>query len=146
MPTHPHALAARHAQRQACEAMGIDHAFIAQLVDDFYTRIRADQELGPIFDAVIGDQWGPHLDTMKTFWAAIALQTGEYSGRPMPAHVKIKTIRPEHFPQWLALFEATLDDIAPNPETKAFFLERAQRIAHSFQSHMFYDPAKVYSA
>ena len=146
MAPHPHALNARHIQRQACEAMGIDRAFISLLVDTFYDRVRENDEIGPLFDEIIQDDWGPHLDTMKQFWASIALQSGEYSGRPLPKHAQIKALKRDHFKIWLALFETTLDDIAPKPEVKTFFLERAQRIAMSFQNHMFYDPAEIYGS
>ena len=32
---------------------------IRQLVDSFYAKIRADSELGPIFDRAIPGDWGP---------------------------------------------------------------------------------------
>jgi hemoglobin len=35
---------------------------IAELVDSFYSRIRSDQLLGPIFADAIGSNWRPHLE------------------------------------------------------------------------------------
>lgn len=120
------------------EAMGVDEAFISDLVDSFYGRIRTDAVLGPVFEAAIGQDWAPHLQTMKQFWASIALNAGTYGGRPIPAHHKhLDKIRPEHFALWLALFAQTLNDIAPSPEAAGFFMERAERIGESFQSILF---------
>ena len=50
-------------------AMGVDEAFIGVLVDRFYEAVRADPELGPVFEAAIGEDWSTHLQTMKHFWA-----------------------------------------------------------------------------
>ena len=43
---------------------------IAALVDQFYTRVRADPQLGPIFNARIED-WNHHLVKLCAFWSAI---------------------------------------------------------------------------
>lgn len=119
-------------------AMGVDDAFISDLVDAFYERVRADAVLGPVFEAAIGEDWEPHLVTMKQFWASIALNAGTYGGRPIPAHHKhLDKIRPEHFALWLSLFAQTLKDIAPSADAAAFFMERAERIGESFQSILF---------
>jgi len=45
---------------------------IAELVDSFYSRIRDDRLLGPIFANAIGSDWGAHLDRMKRFWSSVA--------------------------------------------------------------------------
>ncbi len=47
----------------------------------------------------------------------------------------------ELFPQWLTLFSATLDDIAPSKEAHDWFMETAQRIARSLTLSLFYNPA-----
>ena len=44
------------------------------LVDTFYTRVRADELLGPIFDERIQDRWERHLDLMYRFWPTRATQ------------------------------------------------------------------------
>ena len=131
---------ARQQAHDDASALGIDHDFINLLVDSFYDRIRSHDELGPIFDTAIGDNWGPHLDTMKRFWASVALHDGSYSGRPVPAHMKLEGLNPGMFTTWLGLFEQTLVDIAPTPGTPAFFMERARRIANSLQLNIFYNP------
>lgn len=117
-------------------ALGIDEAYISTLVDTFYARVRAHPVLGPVFETAITD-WEPHLATMKRFWASVALASGTYSGKPVPAHAKHRHIQQWHFNLWLALFEQTLRDTAPAPGAVRYFMERASRIAQSLQYAMF---------
>jgi len=105
---------------------------IEDLVATFYARIRRDTELGPIFTRVIGDDWGPHLKTMCSFWSSVMLTSGRYKGRPIPAHIKISEIEPQHFARWLKLFTKTAHDLFEAPLAEAF-IDRAQRIAESFK-------------
>lgn len=119
-------------------AMGITPDFISKLVDEFYARIRAHTELSVIFDTEIKEEaWPAHLNTMKQFWSSIALYSGAYSGKPVPAHQKLHDVTPEHFGQWLALFDGTLADLSPNHAAHQYLMERADRIAQSFQLAMY---------
>lgn len=132
---------AREAARKDAAAMGITRETVCDLVDTFYGHVRRDPDLGPIFARAVGEDWDPHLATMKRFWSAIVFLDGGYSGRPMPAHMKLKPdIQPAHFERWLALFEATLEEIGASAAAKAAFLDRAGRIAQSFQLQLFYQP------
>lgn len=117
-------------------AMGIDEAFISALVDSFYTRIRRDERLGPIFDDAIHD-WDAHMPVMKAFWSSVVLSTGQYSGKPVPTHMKLEGIEKADFQIWLGLFYKTLEDIAPSEEAIPYFMQRAERIAASLQLAMF---------
>ncbi|MDF1679224.1 group III truncated hemoglobin [Ponticaulis sp.] len=131
----------RIAEKQAeAAAMGVDEAYISDLIDEFYTRVRANETLGPIFEGAIGDHWAPHLSTMKDFWSSMVLSTGRYQGRPMPKHMALKDIQPEHFETWLELFYQTLTDTAPTQEAEDWFIDRAVRIGKSFQLALFYRP------
>lgn len=123
-------------QRRA-NSIGIDEVYISLLVDEFYRRIRTDETLGPIFDEAIGDRWDHHLQRMKSFWASVALNAGTYSGQPVPVHRNLMRVEQPHFQVWLALFRATLQDTAANPEAVDYFMERADRIAESLQLAMF---------
>ena len=127
-----HAFAAR---RQAATdrlraETGIDEAMIDRLVEAFYTRVRDDALIGPIFAERV-EGWGPHLAQMKLFWSSVALSTGVYQGRPMPKHLPLP-IDATHFDRWLALFEATTAEVCP-PAAAAHFMERARRIAESLE-------------
>ncbi|ACI91399.1 protozoan/cyanobacterial globin family protein [Afipia carboxidovorans OM5] len=109
---------------------GIDETLIANVVDEFYTRVRADELIGPIFNTRIAD-WGPHLAQMRAFWGSVALMTGEYHGQPMRKHLPLP-VDAEHFDRWLKLFEETVNDLC-NPKAAEHFMERARRIAESLE-------------
>ncbi len=107
-------------------------AQIRALVHRFYERIRDDAVLGPIFSRVIGDDWSRHLALMCDFWSSVMLSTGRYKGRPVPAHLKIDGVEPDHFTRWLTLFRATARELFVPALAEAFIL-RAERIAESLK-------------
>ncbi|HIG23157.1 group III truncated hemoglobin [Henriciella sp.] len=117
-------------------SLGIDDAFIETFVETFYGRVRENDRLGPIFNGEI-DDWPDHLSKLKDFWASVAMNAGRYSGKPVPAHMKLEGVRREDFGEWLGLFRRTLEDIAPGVETVDYFMVRAERIAQSLQLAMF---------
>lgn len=119
-------------------AMGITPEFISTLVDEFYARIREHSDLSAIFEREIEDElWPLHLNKMKQFWSSVALYSGAYSGKPVPAHQKLRGVTEVHFAQWLALFDATLADVSPGPAARQYLMERANRIARSLQLAMY---------
>lgn len=101
---------------------------IATLVDRFYERVRVHPELGPVFNPAVHD-WAEHKDTLVAFWCSVELGTREYRGQPMAKH-RPHPIRREHFDQWLALWEATADEVL-SPEGAARMHAHARRIADS---------------
>ncbi len=109
---------------------GIDEAMIHALVHTFYDRIRADAVLGPIFAARIRN-WEPHLERMCAFWSSVALMTGRYHGRPMPAHAPLP-VDARHFDRWLGIFMATAREVCP-PVAADLFIEKARLIAQSLE-------------
>jgi hemoglobin len=144
MPRHPHhdnpdptpveitahAAAARARKRAEAEAIGIDDDFVAQLVESFYARIRADALLGPIFGARIAD-WALHLDRMKSFWRSVLHNSGEFAGNPMAKHLSIPGLERDHFAHWLDLFYATLRGLERHPAATRLVGTRARMIADS---------------
>ena len=126
---------------KAMAAIGIDAGFIDLLVETFYGRVLEHPTLGPVFDARLSGRWPEHMARMKQFWAAVAFKNGGYGGKPVQAHLGVKGMSAELFPQWLALFSATLDDIAPSPQAHSWFMETAERIAKSLTLSLFYNPA-----
>ena len=130
--------AARQAIIENAVQMGINTEYISILVERFYDRIRSDETLGPIFNNIIGDNWGPHLKQMKAFWASVTMNAGLYSGKPVEQHRKhTNAIKSEHFDIWLTLFRQTLEDTAPTPKCVDYFMVRAERIANSLKLAMF---------
>jgi len=118
----------------------ISEEMIHTLVHAFYTKVRADDALGPIFARVIGDNWDHHLAKMCDFWSSVMLMSGRYKGTPMVAHMRLKMVRPEHFQRWLDLFGETARQIAA-PNIAALFAARAENIARSLQMGMFFRPS-----
>lgn len=127
----------RPAEEMPLEHPDVDRAFIGRLVREFYRRVRADRRLGPIFAGVIGNEWEPHLEKMTDFWCAVILKNGAYSGRPVPAHLKLKQVREEDFDVWLGIFRQTAADLC-EPEIAAVFVTRAEKIARSLKLAMFF--------
>ena len=127
--TTPQMASARPAMTAAImRETGLDEQVLRDLVHGFYGRVRRDPVLGPIFEARIAD-WGVHLDRMVSFWSSVALMTGRYHGRPVPAHAPLP-IGPAHFDRWLDIFRATAHETC-TPASAAHVIERAERIARS---------------
>lgn len=80
------------------------------LVDTFYTRVRADELLGPIFDERIQDRWPRHLDIMYRFWQTVLLGELTYQGNPGVKHITLP-VDGAHFERWLQLFFETIDEL-----------------------------------
>lgn len=131
----------RHAQ-EAATRMGLDDTFIDLMVEDFYTRVRQESRLGPIFEGAIGQNWESHLPKMKAFWGAIIFSDSRFNGSPVKTHQGLSNVAPDDFEIWLKLFRETLDDIAPTEEAKAFLTTRAERIAESLKMAMFFRAPK----
>jgi hemoglobin len=110
----------------------LDEAALRRVVGLFYERVRADAELGPIFDDAIHD-WPAHLETLTAFWSSVMLTSGRYKGNPLAAHMKHQArITPALFRRWLDLFGATAAEILP-PEPAAAIAAKATRIAQSLE-------------
>lgn len=112
---------------------GLDEVLVRAVVDDFYAKARRDPVIGPVFNRVIADaDWPAHLAVIADFWSSMLLGTGRYAGRPMPKHLAISDLGDAHFERWLGLFRETVERLCP-PEVAALFIDRAERIAHSFR-------------
>jgi hemoglobin len=105
---------------------------VATLVHTFYGGVRADPVLGPVFNAAIGEHWGPHLERMVAFWTTTMLKTQPFQGNVFAKHMALNGITPEHFQRWLTMFEATAARLFA-PEVAAEFTLVARRIAASLQ-------------
>lgn len=119
----------------------VDEEAIERLVRHFYGRIRIDPVLAPIFEAVISDDWEPHLQKMMAFWSSVLLMSGRFKGQPMERHQALINrneinVRPEHFARWLKLFGESAHAIF-SQETARSIIGRAERIAESLKRGMF---------
>ena len=112
---------------------------IALLVDEFYSRVRSDPVLGPIFARHVGDTqeaWAEHLATLRNFWSSVMLTSGRYKGDPFSTHLRMDELEPEMFERWLALFREACATLFPDSRSR-MFEEKAQRIAQSLRLGLF---------
>lgn len=79
------------------------------LVDSFYTKVRKDSLLSPIFNSVIQEKWPEHLKKMYGFWQTVLLGEHTYYGNPFMPHADLP-IKAKHFERWVQLFLQTLDE------------------------------------
>ncbi|WP_380056977.1 group III truncated hemoglobin [Falsihalocynthiibacter sp. SS001] len=108
---------------------------IDRVVTAFYAKIRAHHVLGPIFIDRLGtssEVWRPHEAKIAAFWRNAILYERAYSGNPMQVHMGVSAIEPEHFAQWLELFDEVLaQELAP--ETARAFSALAHRIGRGLR-------------
>ncbi|MBC5774726.1 group III truncated hemoglobin [Pontibacter sp. KCTC 32443] len=106
------------------------------LVDTFYTRVRADELLGPIFDERIQDRWARHLDIMYRFWQTVLLDELTYQGAPGSKHITLP-VDAAHFERWILLFYTTIDELFTGEKAEEAKW-RAQKMADMFASKIEY--------
>ena len=125
---HPELVRAQKmANALACR---IDDAFISQLVERFYSAVRGDDLLGPIFAKHV-QNWPLHLARMKEFWTSVMIESGRFSGSPMQKHIAVGGLDETHFARWQRLWNQVLTEIAPNSDVAARFRAAAKRIGES---------------
>jgi hemoglobin len=100
---------------------------IATLVDRFYDKVRADDELGPVFNAAIHD-WTAHTHLLRDFWSSVVLRSGRYQGNPMGVHRALPPFPQQLFHRWLALWRETAHEVFEPPAAE-LFIGTAERVA-----------------
>lgn len=83
------------------------------LVTAFYTKVRSEETLGPIFNGIVKD-WPEHLEHITSFWESSLLRASTYKGNPIEKHAAVdksvgNRITMEHFGIWLQLWFETID-------------------------------------
>jgi hemoglobin len=116
---------------------------IGALLDLFYTKVRGDPELGPVFGREIrAEEWPAHMTTIRDFWSAVMLKSGRYRGNPLQVHKEIEGVSPELFTRWLALFDEACREMLPADLAEAMH-GRAVQIAVSLKAGLFFRPASA---
>lgn len=105
----------------------IDEARITALVARFYDKVRVDPLLAPVFNSVVED-WDSHKVLMTSFWATVALRTGNYRGNPLAKHKPLQ-IGKVHFDRWLELWRETAHEFL-DEESSALMIGYAERIGY----------------
>lgn len=112
---------------------------IRLLVDRFYSKVRRDPELAPIFLRANPGDWRPHLTWMYAFWSSVMLTTGRYKGNPVVKHLAIPRFRPTLFGRWLALFDEACRELFDRGICEEFGV-KAARIAGSLKLALYHRP------
>ena len=104
---------------------------IKLFVDEFYTKIREDKLLAPVFEMRIEPGgWEKHLNRMYDFWNTVLFFQRSYKGNPFSKHANLP-IEEEHFSRWTSLFKTVIDSNFKGPcaeETK----RRVDKMARLF--------------
>ena len=77
---------------------------LTELVHSFYADVRADPQLGPIFEAALHDRWQAHLARMVDFWSTVALGDKRFGGNVHGKHMALQGVTPAHFATWVRLW------------------------------------------
>ena len=110
-------------------AAGLDPELVRRVVNEFYKKLRKDPDLGPVFEAVIGNDWDAHMERIHSFWVTATRLGKGYEGcNFMPAHLKHSSIKAALLPRWLLLFTENANEICP-PEGAAVLVDIAERMA-----------------
>src|SRR4051794_341203 len=115
--------------QDAIERTGMTEEMIGELVTRFYGRVREDELLGPVFAVV--QNWDEHLAKLRDFWSSVVLMSGRYQVSRRRAHMPL-TLIGDLFARGLVLFEQPARGVCP-PQAAALFIDRARRIADSFE-------------
>lgn len=112
----------------------LDRQDIEKMVLGFYTKVQADDLIGPIFNDQAKVDWNIHLPKMYDFWEDLLLGSDKYRGRPFPPHMPLGLSR-EHFNRWVGLFLENIDENFEGEKANEARY-RAQRIALNFQINL----------
>ena len=104
---------------------------IQLLVNTFYSKIRKDELLGPIFNSHISEnQWPHHLIKLTDFWETNLFGVRKFKGSPTKKHLKVDEnldyrIDALHFGKWLNLWVETINELFTGERAdKAIYMAR----------------------
>lgn len=107
---------------------------IIVFVDSFYSKVKEDTLIGPIFTEQAQVNWDEHMPKLYNFWEDLLFGTDQYHGRPFPPHITLK-LKAEHFERWLKLFMETIDENFYGDKAEEVKW-RALRIARNFMINL----------
>lgn len=104
------------------------------LVSSFYTRVRANEEIGHFFNEIIED-WPSHLEKLTDFWETNLFLVSKFRGNPMRAHKEVdqhfsNSIEQKHFGEWLNMWYQTIDELFEGDRAN-IAKNRARNMAHN---------------
>lgn len=104
---------------------------IRLLVDTFYSKVKNDEKLAPVFNERIQGDWQIHMEKMYKFWQTVLLGEHTYFGSPFTPHAMLP-VDHSHFNAWITLFIETLDTLFTGEKTVEAQW-RAEKMAEMFE-------------
>lgn len=110
------------------------------LVSAFYTKVRANEEIGHFFNETIKD-WPKHLEQLTDFWETNLFMVSTFRGNPVRAHKEVDrnfnhSIEQKHFGVWLTLWFTTIDELFEG-ERANIARNRARNMAHNIFMNLY---------
>jgi len=115
-----------------------DRADCERLVRAFYGRALVDPLIGWIFVDIAKLDVEAHLPAIASFWETILLGARSYGGGVFGPHAALHArirLRAGHFERWLALWDATVDELFAG-ERADLAKVHALRVATAFQRRL----------
>lgn len=119
------------------------------LVSNFYSKVRKDNLLGPVFNNIIED-WESHLEHLTTFWESSLFMSrkleNKYQGNPLQVHIDVdkasnSKLTQTHFGIWLQYWTQTIDELFTG-EIAENAKRRAQKMSTFMYMKIFEDRTK----
>lgn len=117
-----------------------NRADLNDIVVSFYSLVRSDEVLSPIFEKAI-DDWDEHLEKITDFWNIQLFQVKGYTGNPIQTHQQVDeandySITPELFGKWLFYWMNTINERFEGPTTE-LLKERTRKMQTVLYLKMF---------
>ena len=118
---------------------------IHYLVRTFYTKVRKDTLLGPIFNNHIND-WEFHLEHITNFWESSIFFSTNYKGNPLKVHQQIDqaenyNITEYHFGIWLNHWIQTIEHLYEGENANKLKM-RARKMASHLHLNLYIEKPK----
>ena len=91
-----------------------DRADIELLMNTFYGRLLADENINYIFTDVAKIDMKTHMPILADFWESVLLNKNVYHNNAMKIHMELNDKTPltkTHFDIWLQHFNITVDEL-----------------------------------
>ncbi len=82
---------------------------IESLLEDFYSVVMSDPEIGHHFDELDLES---HLPVIADFWEKVLFGNPVYFNNPLAVHFRLHAkapLEPEHFARWVEVFSRSVD-------------------------------------
>lgn len=95
-----------------------NRADLDKLIETFYGRVFADEQIGPFFTQVARVTPKTHFLLLGDFWETVLFGKNLYRQNVIQKHVELnrqRPLEPHHFERWLSLFLTTVDELFAGP-------------------------------